>query len=145
MTPVSIKTKLLSLFVLTFLCLNAGGAVCLAFCANTKAHDMAAMDHCPLAKKPADCPHHAAKQEQDGAPAVESKAVSCCNVAINIFAVPLERKQTVQDPVQTTPLETTQTIISFVSSSFTAPVTTVSRQPALDRRVERVKHCVFRI
>jgi len=106
---------------------------------------MPAADHCPLAKKPADCPHHAGKEAPVNGPAVESNAVSCCTIAINIFAVPLERKQTVQHLVQATPLETTQTIISFVSSNFRSPARTVSRRPALDHRAERVKHCVFRI
>jgi hypothetical protein len=146
MSPISIKTKLVSLFVLTFLCLNAGGAFCLAYCQSTSAHTADSNDHCPLSKGSSDC-HHATQQSQskEDASSVESGAVTCCSLAINMFSAPIERKQEsvqVADiPERPKAVEITST---FAARPFNFPPTGFVA-PSVDRRDERVKHCLFRI
>jgi len=145
MNPQAVKTKLLTLFVLTFLCLNAGAAVCLVYCQGTFAH-AAEKEHCPLAKNTADCPHagKSVPVNSNGA-AVESNAVSCCTIAVNIFAAPLERRQVPQDVVAAMPAEPVAAVKSFALRPVvrTEPVRWVER--LADRRSDRVKNCIFRI
>jgi hypothetical protein len=146
MNPISIKTKLLSIFVLAFLCLNAGGAVCLVYC-TAPASFVATTEHCPLPKSGAvHCPHANKSQLPKGDVTVaESNAVSCCTLAINVLVAPIERKQVSHEliavvserPVVSAP------VFGFSSASFTQPLEL--RTPVRDRRFERIKNRVFRI
>jgi hypothetical protein len=145
MSPLSIKTKLLTLFVLTFLCLNAGAAVCLAYCQGTFVH-ASEEEHCPLAKNAADCPHAGKQMPADpNRPAAESNAVSCCTLAVNIFAAPLERRQVPQDVAAVLPAEPVVAAKAFVPRQVlrTEPARFAGR--LADGQQIRLKNCVFRI
>jgi hypothetical protein len=145
MNPKAIKTKLLTLFVLTFLCLNAGAAVCLAYCEGTFAH-AAEKEHCPLAKNTADCPHAGTSGpvKTDG-PVAESNAVACCTIAVNIFAAPLERKQVSQEVVAAVPAEPVVVARVAVPQVIVRDETARFTQRFADRQTDRIKNCVFRI
>ena len=146
MSPISIKTKLLSIFVLAFLCLNAGGAVCLVYCV-APATLATATEHCPLPKaSQAHCPHANRSQTPKGdITLAESNEVSCCSLAINVLVAPIERKQVSHEvaavvserPVVSTPVFAASPTTYFQPLDF---------RPLLrDRRSERVKNGVFRI
>jgi hypothetical protein len=145
MSPISIKTKLLSIFVLAFLCLNAGGAVCLVYC--TAPLKTAEAEHCPLPKASQEhCPHANKSQAPKGdVTLAESNAVSCCSLAINVLVAPIERKQVSHElaavaserPVVSTP------VFGFSSVSFVQPLK--NQTLIRDRRFERIKNRVFRI
>ena len=147
MNPVSIKTKLLSLFVLTFLCLNAGGAVCLAYCQAGQSHKIETAEHCPLPANTAHCPHHAERPAEpaENTDSASSNAVQCCTLAINLFAAPLEQKQVSQEIVLVPVLEAVSDAPVFLFAIPNQPRPINFRQPSLDRRVERIKNSVFRI
>jgi hypothetical protein len=145
MSPVSLKTKLLSLFVLAFICLNASGAVCLVYCQQNAAM-AASSEHCPLPMDMPDCPH--AKRHaplSDHQTAATGNTVSCSMLAVNVLAAPLERKQVVEQAAQlVTPIKVLPTLrlSGFSSKSFVSDRFEPSR---IDRRSDRLKNCIFRI
>src|SRR3982751_5126924 len=99
MKPSALKIKLVTFFILAFLCLNVGGAVCLAYCQSGVAMQ-AAKDHCPLHKADADCHSKKDAQKSSDQFAVEANSVTCCTLAINVFIAPLEKRQSTPDVVQ---------------------------------------------
>src|SRR3954462_11387634 len=131
MNPISIKTKLLSLFVLTFLCLNAGGAVCLAYCQGGQSHKIETAEHCPLPANTAHCPHHAdmPAEPTEKTDTASSNAVQCCTLAINLFAAPLEQKQVKQDATPTIAIEAIAATRVFVAATFSSPSLIAFRPP----------------
>ena len=146
MNPISTKTKLISIFVLAFLCLNAGGAFCLAYCQSTSAHVVATEDHCPLPKGDSDC-HHTAQQPpaKEDASSVGSGAVTCCSLAINVLVAPIERKQVSQDLVAAASEQPVVSTPVFAASSLPSIRPLYLRPLVRDRRFERIKNRVFRI
>ena len=147
MSPISIKTKLLSIFVMAFLCLNAGGAVCLVYCVTPLKAAAAETEHCPLPKaSQAHCPHATRSETPKGdETAAGSNAVSCCSLAINVFVAPIERKQASHDLVAIVPEKpvVASQVFEFSPVSFVQPLEI--RSLARDRRFERIKNRVFRI
>src|SRR5436190_9963143 len=83
-----IHTKFLSLFVVAFLCLNAGGILCLTYCTQAV---QAKADHCPLKKQGAPhCPNSEKKATPTENNSFEAVSVKCCLLPVSIFAAPLE-------------------------------------------------------
>ena len=147
MSPISIKTKLLSIFVLAFLCLNAGGAVCLVYCTAPLQQAATASEHCPLPKaSQAHCPHANRSETPKGnATVAEANEVSCCSLAINVLVAPIERKQVSHDLVAVVPEKPVVSTPVFATSSVTSFRSLEIRTLIRDRRFERIKNRVFRI
>ncbi len=136
--------RLLSLFVVAFLCLNAGGLLCLAYCSQSF---QAKADHCPLKKK--DSAHcrlsEKAKATADNA-SFETTFAKCVMLPIGVFFAPIEKKSNISlEPA---------TIAESADEVIYAPAVLVrSRQipkfyyrpPPNDSRFERVRNQVFRI
>jgi len=137
------KIKLVSLFVLAFLCLNAGGFVCLAYCSQAV---KAKAEFCPLKQSASHCPHSRSSTKPANDETAAAGAVSCCTMPIGMIApAPLEARNKVDAPAA---------IITVVESAITdRPVLGRSwqisgfyyRPPPNDRRGERVRNQVFRI
>ena len=136
--------KTLALFVLAFLCLNVGGALCLSYCTqlsfakSVKADDSHLSEHCRQAKK--------AAEEKNQNSSITANSAACCMLPVSLFAAPvgkLNRFSAVAGDVATT-----TTAFEFTPPAqtvFDTPAVPVYRPPPLDRRVERVLHCVIRI
>ena len=136
--------KALAMFVLAFLCLNVGGALCLSYCtqftltASVNADDSHLSEHCRKAKK--------AAEEKNQNSSITANSAACCMLPMGLFAAPVEklnRFSVVVAEVNTpsVPIEFTAPVLA----GFDAPAVPVYRPPPLDRRVERVLHCVIRI
>lgn len=142
MNASSFRVKLVSLFVLAFLCLNVGGAVCLAYCQT--AIKLAA-EHCPLQKAGSDCHRNQGLVSNTDDPAASASEARCCSLAIGIIAAPVEKKQIAA--------EIAAVAERPVVHSFSLPLAHVSEAPALnnfvppklDSRGLRLRNCVFRI
>lgn len=141
--------RTLATFVLAFLCLNAGGFLCITYCSQTSmasarpaSDDSHLSEHCRLAKKTAD-------EKDQNAEKISSNVASCCMMPIRIFAAPLENQTRSVDLVAADSVPSVDT--NFYK--FEAPAidlshisaTPVYRPPPLDRRVDRILHSVFRI
>ena len=140
------RTKIVSLFVLAFLCLNVGGALCLTYCSQilpakaSTPDDSHISEHCRLAKQRAE------KEQKDTEKvSVDAHSASCCTMPVSLFAAPVETRNrfsavfTAAMPV---------IALEFTAPSLvdlTIPAMPVYRPPPLDRRVERLRNCVIRI
>lgn len=138
--------KGLSVFVLAFLCLNVGGALCLTMCTQLFAFEVVAADdshlseHCRKAKK-------AAEEHERNSTKIEASVGSCCMLPVGLFAAPLEKRAELKA------VPTVAAIPAAYEYGFAAPanfisnvrVTPVYRPPPLDRRGERILHSVIRI
>jgi hypothetical protein len=139
-----IATRLIALFVTAFICLNAGGAVCVAYC---QAFDIAAeqenhtpdgqSEHCDKSKVENDGPVLAAAGDHE---------LDCCPMTVSFFAGPIEKKAFSVDADASMPASEAAYLASqpFVAVYRISPAY-YYRGPPLDRRVERIKNRVFRI
>jgi len=138
-----INTKLISLFVIAFLCMNAGAILCLAYCGQFM---KAKAEHCPLQKAAAHCPHsQTQKISPSSNPSIEGTSVSCCVLPVSVFAAPLEIKAGIETvaPVAAKP----EVIVAAIfASAYSRQIPKFYyRPPPNDRRIERIRNQVFRI
>ena len=138
-----INTKLISLFVIAFLCMNAGAILCLAYCGQAM---KASAEHCPLQKAAAHCPHSKTRQTTPTSnPSWEASSVKCCVLPVSVFAAPLEIKAGIETaaPVTASPeVVLTATIVPIHSRQIPK---FYYRPPPNDRRIDRIRNQVFRI
>ncbi len=141
MKPAATTTKFLAFFVISFLCLNVGAFVCLAYCQR----GAMAVESCPLKKAGmAHCPHsQAARKNKDDAK-FAGNLVACCVLPIGVFGVPLETKagQITSAPVAA--VETANFAPVIIAASRQLPKF-YYRPPPNDARGSRVRNQVFRI
>ena len=135
-------TKLISVFVVVFLCLNAGAFLCLAHCNNAVA---ASTDHCPLKKAAASNCHRSKTAENRDNESFNGTSIACCMMPVGVFAAPLEKRSGTITAVPAA------TVIADIE--FAPPLIAASRQipkfyyrpPPNDTRANRVRNQVFRI
>ena len=138
-----INTKLLSLFVVAFLCLNAGGVLCLTYCGQVV---QAKAEHCPLKKQgSANCPQSDKKTVPTENYSFEASSVTCCMLPVSLFSAPLEKKVGISiDAAVTVNADKIELIPVFLVRSRQLPKF-YYRPPPNDGRFERVRNQVFRI
>ena len=145
MDPKSFRIKLIAVFLVAFVCLNAGGALCVAYCRSVleKASDPA--EHCPLKKKASHCD----TENSEPVAAVASLAgnkIDCCPMTISFIGAPIEKKSLFFEPAAVAlvvPVRHDPPSVTLNAASQISPP--AYRGPPLDRRVERVKNCIIRI
>ena len=137
-------TKLLSLFVVAFLCLNAGGLLCLAYCATPSQIEAA---HCPLKKRAADHCNPSSKSEQALENVVfKANSVTCCIIPVSIFAAPIEKEA--GQLIYPSPVAETVVGLAFATTWSTRSrqiPRSFYRPPPNDYRFQRVRNQIFRI
>ena len=141
MTSRPFQTKFLAAFLLLFVCMNAGGAVCVAYCRSVVL--AAADDHCPLAKKDLHCDR--SRPENKDETALSAGTLDCCPMVVSFIPGTLEPKQT---------FSTAATAV-HASNFVTSPVIVVSRYrfanipayrgPPKNERVLHITNRVLRI
>ncbi len=86
-----LKIRFLAAFVIAFVCLNAGGAVCVAYC---QSYEIAAAEseHCPL-KKPASehCDKSVKDSYEQASVNIPMGELDCCPMTVSFFAAPVEK------------------------------------------------------
>lgn len=136
-----LQSRVVAIFVLAFICLNAGGALCVAYC---QTFDLAAEpEHCPLKKKTNHC--DPSEDPSNVVDKIGSHEMDCCPMTVSFFAGPVEKPSFSIEPAVFTPvpvvrLSTPRALLKPHDTPFPA-----YRGPPLDRRVERLKHCIIRI
>jgi len=133
------KTRFISLFVLAFLCFNAGGILCLTYCSRVAA--MAASgQHCPLAKE--HCGRHMPEAQTSSA---SVGTAGCCSMPVSFFAAPVEKRVYSDSSAAVVPAPARvgyEYAVTFVTRSAHPPIYT---PPCIDRHDTQLKNCVFRI
>ena len=84
------QTKFLAAFLLLFVCMNAGGAVCVAYCRSVVLS--ATDEHCPLAKKGRHCDKSTPENKDETA--ITAGRFDCCPMIVSFIPGTLEPKQT---------------------------------------------------
>ncbi len=138
-----IVTQFTALFAVAFICLNASGVACLAYCHT---FDIAAeKEHCPLQKLSEDC--NKAKDRDNGSKAIDTSEgeIDCCPFTVSVVAAPVESSKAFIDTVAASPAQDLLSSPGFVASHTYSFAGTPYRGPPLDRRIDRLKHCIIRI
>ena len=140
----SLKTRLVAIFLVAFVCLNAGGTICVAYCQSAMEAIASSEDHC-LLKKKADHGDPQPQEKRDSAAKAAGNTMDWCPMTLSFVGAPLEKRAfssgtiVLSDAVKTN----IPSPAAFPSSDRSSPPT--YRGPPLDRRVDRVKHCLIRI
>ena len=141
----SLKTKMIAMFLVAFVCLNAGGAVCVAYCQSIGKPVTAGSDHCPLKKKGNHCDPSQQERSSETAASLSSNKLDCCPMTLSFIAAPLEKRAFAFE---------TAPVPALIDEKARSPVfvrntaqTTIPayRGPPMDRRPDRLKRCVIRI
>lgn len=136
----------LAVFVLLFLCLNVGGALCLTMCVDLlgASHDVVSDDsglseHCKLAKK-------AAEELEANSTRIEAGEASCCMMPVSLFAAPVEKRAEFSKVAPAAlPAAVRHEFSAPAAISLAGTTVPVYRPPPLDERSQRILHSVFRI
>lgn len=127
---------------MAFVCLNASGVACLAYC---ETFDVTAeTEHCPLKRLSEDCDKTSV--DHANSISVNGHAMDCCQLAVSFFAPPVEQKSFSFD----SPSEGVPQRFAAVQPNFTLADTfditfDYRGPPPLDRRGNRLKNRIFRI
>ena len=136
------NSTLVTRFVIAFVCLNLGGAMCLTYCTQSA---KAAPASAPM---PSHCEHHK-KQAQTPTTnndSASATAAACCAMPVSLIATPIEERGTATI-TDTAALSIASAAPFEIFRTFTANrvVERVYRPPPLDQSGSRLRNCVFRI
>ncbi|QYO67648.1 hypothetical protein [Leptolyngbya sp. 7M] len=134
----TIALKLVSIFLIAFVCLNGIGALCVAYCQAFESEQQATAPHCPRGEA-MEIHREASTEDLSSSFAAHSERLDCCPLTVTFVSAPSVSKFEIQP-------------ISFVLASAPSPTQSpeISRRslyfgrvlyrgPPLDRRVERIK------
>lgn len=135
-------SKYIAIFVVAFLCLNLGGALCFTHCALERASaedELAGLsDHCKAIK----LAEQAANKDNS---AGDLEVSVCCAVPTALVAAPAEKKVEPQKMAAVALLPQLPNVPIVASARDGQTSVPVYRPPPLDRRGERLLHCVHLI
>jgi|SRR5688572_9687685 len=140
-----LTTKLIAVFLVAFVCLNAGGALCVAYCQSTldSAHETG--EHSSLKQKSGHCdPDNQGDDEQRLIVAGGSE-MDCCPMTVSFIAGPIEKSSFYAQ----VPARVLAPVFGFNETAFFSR-TSINippryRGPPLDRRISRLMNGVIRI
>ncbi len=137
-------SKLTAIFVTAFICLNAGGALCVAYC---QTFDITAEpEHCPLKKTSEHCDKKDQQNNESYTVASAPGEMDCCPLTFSFLAAPVESKTFSFDSIGPVLVqEFSFTPAFFASQKIYRSDIAYRGPPPLDRRVDRLKHCIIRI
>lgn len=137
-------SKFTAIFVTAFICLNAGGALCVAYC---QTFDITAEpEHCPLKKKTSE---HCDKKDQQISDsdtiATAPGEMDCCPLTITFLAAPVESKNFSFDSIGPVLVQEFSLKPTFFANQKIYRSDVTYRGPPRDQRINRLKNCIIRI
>ena len=139
-----LKIRFLAAFVIAFVCLNASGAVCLAYCQSFESA-VSETEHCPLKKAVEHCDKSTDGKELTSVD-LSTGELDCCPMTVSFFAAPVEKSS--YSFVKTSGATASQPDLSGVAFNARAnfPVRFSYRgPPPLERSALRNKNFILRI
>lgn len=124
---------------MAFVCLNATGAVCVAYCQPFEV----APDHCPLQKKSNHCNPAENTPDGDVVRTIGGNKIDCCPMTVSFFPAPVEKRSFSFEALTLAPVAEFASLVLVERNRKT--FASAYRRPPLDQRVERLKHCIIRI
>lgn len=141
----SLKTKLIAIFLVAFVCLNAGGAMCVAYCQSTDKPTTAGADHCPLKKKARHCDPSNQDQNESAVNSFRSNEIGYCPMTVSFIAGPIEQKIFSFETVAAPSAAKAEVLPPVFFGHAGQPAMPAYRGPPLDQRPDRLKRCIIRI
>ena len=141
MIPKPFQKKFIAAFLLLFVCMNAGGAVCVAYCQSVVLN--AADEHCPLAKKDQHCDRSAPDNKDETA--LTAGTLDCCPMVVSFIPGTLEPKQTFSTATAAVPASTFAASPVIVISRYRFANILAYRGPPKNERVLHITNRVLRI
>jgi hypothetical protein len=146
MHPRSKKIKLIAFFLVTFVCLNTGGAVCLVYCQKAISALAAAPDHCPMKRAGSHCDPANDTKGDGPSLSVSGTSMECCPMTVTFVGAPIEKRAFAFERTATALLAPVpQTATPLAGERVIHRTLPAYRGPPLDRRADRVKQRVIRI
>jgi hypothetical protein len=139
--PKLFQTKFIAAFLLLFVCMNAGGAVCVAYCRSVVLNASGA--HCPLAKNGHHC-DRSTKADADE-PSISTTKFDCCPMIVSFIPGTLEPKQTFSTETAAVPASNFAASPIEVVSRYRFQNIPAYRGPPKDERVLHITNRVLRI
>ncbi len=129
----------MALFVVAFVCLNAGGGACVAYCQTMAA--AAETEYCPLKKKSKHCDKATDVVSESQASSLASYEFDYCPMTVSLLAGLIEKNSNSVTDIARAVVVTSESPRSFASFAAIFTATFDYRgPPLLDRRTERIKH-----
>ncbi len=141
----SLTTKLIAVFLVAFVCLNAGGTLCVAYCQSSFEAALEQKDHCPLQKKSEHCDPDKQAQDASNFAKVRSSEIDCCTMTVSFIAAPIEKSSYAVKVPATTLVGNFEPAVPAVFSRIKLNIPAAYRGPPLDQRFSRLKNGVIRI
>ena len=138
----SAQTKLISLFVLAFICLNAGGAVCVAYCRTSDG----ASPNSAVGKPVHHCEKAPKDPEETGPAITAARELRPCPMTVSFIAGPVEKHTlpTYKSQAAAMPIIGISTPTAPMFNPAAVPVA-YRGPPLIDRRPDRIKKRLFLI
>jgi hypothetical protein len=138
----SLKIRLIAVFLVAFVCLNASGAACVAYCQTS---ETAFLDHPPPKKNSKHCEPQSDAPESPSVNFSAGESADCCPMTVSFVGAPLEQTKFSFETAQLAIVANTKPQRPFIFQNARSANPQPYRGPPLDRRIDRVKHCVIRI
>ena len=143
MSTHSIKTKLLAIFIVAFVCLNAGGGACLVYCRTT---NVVETEHCPLKKTVEHCDKSVSKGPKRASISLGTAAITCGPMTGSFFSGPIEKNaSSLARPAVAAASQPRSFHLAFSMNRSSPDPVSYRGPPPLDSRVLRIRHCIIRI
>lgn len=136
------KIRYLAVFVLAFVCLNAAGAVCVAYCRGFTTVGEVAHHQSPEKSLSKHCDRSPGKgKHQNGRAISVGRNADVCPMTVSFLAASVEKKSfVIVEPVLAAVIETPRSPVAISIESSDLSRTEYRGPPPLDRRIERIKH-----
>ncbi|HJS52476.1 MAG TPA: hypothetical protein VJ781_11290 [Pyrinomonadaceae bacterium] len=138
-----IVTRFVALFVVAFICLNAGGAVCVGYCQTFDSK--VSSDHSSRQKVSGHCDRAAEHARDSNVVAETTREMDCCPFTTSFVAAPIEKQSLSLDSVATSPSQEAYVSFVFLAGRKESVIGNAYRGPPMDRRIDRLKNCIIRI
>ena len=139
----SIKIRLLAIFIVAFVCLNAGGGACVAYCRTT---EVVETEHCPLKKTDEHCDKTGKTEPARASLDVGTGEFDCCPMTVSFFAAPIQSNTlSFTDHAAATASHPRYLQPTFIADRSIPDPVAYRGPPPLDARVLRLQHCIIRI
>jgi hypothetical protein len=136
------KIRFLALFVMAFVCLNAAGAVCVAYCRGFAVGGEVTDSHSQEKSLSTHCDRSPESGKRDNGRAISvGRNADVCPMTVSFLAASVEKKSFVFfQPILVAVIETSASPVRISISSSDVSQKHYRGPPPLDRRSERIKH-----
>ncbi|HMQ03010.1 MAG TPA: hypothetical protein PKD26_03770 [Pyrinomonadaceae bacterium] len=144
MTLTCCTSRKLAAFVVAFICLNALGIACVAYCQTLPGEHTGSLTLSERLDPDGHCSPRPLAQE-NGSLSFDDNTVDCCPMTLGIVGGPVEKRVTTIKKADTHLSEVVKIVSRPFSVSHRSSPVPEYRGPPVDQRINRVMNCVIRI